>query len=222
MGLVIALPPSERTVVPQTANAAWVKARIGHLTASRMHDVMTVSKRDGKPLKKRDDYLIEVVGERMTDIAQNHYVSEDMEHGLEYEEAAKIAYGQVKNCDVDPAGFILHPSIEFFGASPDAFIGADGLAEFKCPRTSTHIRWLKDGVVPEKHKAQMIAQIACTGRKWVDFCSFDPRIKTPQKIFIRRFEPTAEELDLVETQARLFLAEVEELFMRVTTSPMAA
>jgi hypothetical protein len=187
-----------------------------------MVDVLAVSKKDGKPLQARSDYLMELVSERMIGGAVDHYVTAAMQWGLDQEINAKIAYGQVKNCDVDPAGFILHPSIEFFGASPDAFISTDGLCEFKCPTTAKHLRWILAGVVPEEHKPQMIAQIACTGREWVDFASFDPRVPAKQRLFVRRFVPTAEEIDLVETQATLFLQEVEALFQKVTTTDMAA
>ncbi len=221
MALVLAAPPFERSVVPQDSKA-WTAARVGHLTASRMKDVLAISKRDGKPLEVRDAYLMELVSERIIGGAVDHYVTAAMQWGLDHEIEAKCAYGQVKNCDVDPAGFILHPSIEFFGASPDAFIGSDGLCELKCPTTAKHLRWILAGVVPEEHKPQMIAQIACTGREWVDFVSFDPRVPARQRVFIRRFVPTAEELDLVETQATLVRQEVEALYQQVTTPEMAA
>lgn len=219
--LTLAAPPSERYMVPQES-AAWVKARIGCLTASRMADVLAVSKRDGKPLEARARYMMELVAERMTDSAVDHFVTADMQWGLDHEIEAKAAYGKVRNCDVDPAGFILHPSIEFLGASPDALIEADGLCEFKCPRTTTHIAWMLAGVVPEQHRPQMAVQLLCTGRQWCDFMSFDPRLPPRQRVFIRRYEPTAEELDFIETQAKLFLQEVEQLFQRVTTTEMAA
>lgn len=219
--LTLAAPPFERHMVPQ-ASAAWIKARIGCLTASRMADVLAVSKRDGKPLEARNKYLMELVAERMTDSAVDHFVTSDMQWGLDHEIEAKAAYGQVKNCDVDPAGFILHPSIEFLGASPDALIGVEGLCEFKCPRTTTHIAWMLAGVIPEQHKPQMAVQLLCTGRQWCDFMSFDPRLPPRQRVFIRRYEPTAEELDLIEIQAKLFLAEVEQLFQRVTMTEMVA
>jgi hypothetical protein len=221
MGLVVNLPPSQRHVVPQDSKA-WTAARVGHLTASRMKDVLAMSKTGGKPLKAREDYLMELVSERMVGGAMDHYVTAAMQWGLDHEIEAKAAYGQVKNCDVDPAGFILHPSIEFFGASPDAFIGSDGLCEVKCPTTTKHISWLLAGVVPEEHKPQMIAQIACTGREWVDFVSFDPRVPARQRVFIRRFVPTADEIELVEQEAAKFLEEVEAVFMKVTTTEMAA
>jgi putative phage-type endonuclease len=221
MGLVVSLPPGQRHVVPQDSKA-WTAARVGHLTASRMKDVLAVSKRDGKPLEARENYLDELVTERWVGFATDHYVTAAMQWGLDYEPKAKEAYGQVKNCDVDPAGFILHPSIEFFGASPDAFIGTEGLAEFKCPTTLKHMRWIMAGEIPAEHRPQMLAQLACTGRQWCDFVSFDPRAPAKQRVFIRRLIPLAEELDSIEEEARKFLAEVEFKFHKVSTMDMAA
>lgn len=212
--LTVSQPDAERVVI-SPESAAWTKARLGHLTASRMRDVLAISKRDGKPLKARSDYAIELVAERMTDAAVDHYVTSDMEWGLEWEAAAKAAYAEVTGRHVLPSGFMLHPTIEYCGATPDGFVGEDGLIEIKCPRTTTHISWILAGVVPEEHQAQMALQIAVSGRQWCDFVSFDPRVQPRQRVFLRRFEPSAEYLAEIEEAARAFLAEVENLFRRV-------
>ena len=63
-----------------------------------------------------------------------------------------------------------HPSIAMSGASPDGLVGSDGLVEFKCPNTATHINTLLGGTVPQKYVLQMLWQMECTGRQWCDFC----------------------------------------------------
>ena len=45
---------------------------------------------------------------------------------------------------------------------------------------------------------------------WVDFVSFDPRVRKPQ-LFIRRFEPDRAEVERIEAGAREFLAELEAM-----------
>ena len=215
--LTVSQPDAERVIISPDSGA-WTKARLGHLTASRMRDVLAVSKRDGKPLKARSDYAIELVAERMTDSAVGHYVSEDMMWGLEKEPDAKVAYYDVTGRHVLPSGFMLHPTLEFCGATPDGFVGEDGLIEIKCPRTTTHISWMLAGAVPEDHQAQMALQLAVTGRQWCDFVSFDPRVPPRQRVFLRRFEPSREYLDEIEEAARAFLAEVDALFDKVTTA----
>jgi hypothetical protein len=61
-----------------------------------------------------------------------------------------------------------------------------------------------------------LAEIACTGRKWALFASYDPRMPPAQQLFITRFEPTAEAIAEAEQQAKDFLAELEAMFKQIT------
>ena len=101
--------------------------------------------------------------------------------------------------------------IEWAGASPDGLIGADGAIEIKCPTSTTHLQWMLAGVVPEQHIYQMLWQMACSGRKWCDFVSFDPRMPEGLRLFIRRFEPAKAEIKAIETQAIEFLLTVNAM-----------
>jgi hypothetical protein len=202
-------------MIPQQSSA-WVRQRIGWLTASRMKDVLATLK-NGQPAEARRKYATELVAERMIDGALDHFVSPAMQHGIDCEPEAAAAYEETTGNLLENCGFFPHPSIEFFGATPDRLLGADGLVEIKCPTTTTYVNWRAAGVVPEEHKPQMLAQIACTRRRFVDFVAFDPRVKVrEQRIFIRRFEPTAEQIAAVEQAAVQFLAEVEAIFQQVT------
>ena len=114
---------------------------------------------------------------------------------------------------VELVGFIPHPEIQYFGASPDGFVGKDGLLEIKCPTTTTHIRRLKANVVPEEYRAQMLVQLLCTGRQWVDFVDYDPRLKGDYErlqFWSIRFEPTLEELNDAKEKCLEFLQCVDE------------
>lgn len=194
--------------------AAWFSARTGKLTASRMADAMAYTK-DGKPASARVKLLQELVAERLTDAIVPHYVTADMTWGIEQEPYAKAEYTLRTGREVLPCFFFDHFDIDNFGASPDGLV-EDGLLEAKCPRTATHIAWVADGGVPKEHKPQMLAQMACTGRRWCDFVSFDPRIQGPKRLFVVRFVPTPAELEKVEDEARKFLAEAEALFEMMT------
>ena len=71
------------------------------------------------------------------------------------------------------------------------------------------------GIVPEEYKPQMLVQLLCIGRKWVDFVSYDPRLSgawSPAKLFIARYEPTQDELNTALEQCETFLAEVKTRF----------
>lgn len=195
-------------------SAEWFNDRIGKLTASNMGAALSFLKNGGES-KERKDLKIAILAERMTDIIREVYVTPAMLHGQEQEPAAKLAYTALTGTHIMPAPFVPHPTIENFGASPDGFIAPDGLLEVKCPTSAKFIGWKLAGVVPEEHKPQMLAQLACTRRKWVEFVAFDPRMPEGKRLFICRYEPTLDEVAAVEKAAETFLAEVEEMFDRV-------
>ncbi len=201
-----------------TLNPEDIVARLGKLTGSRMRDAMDFRK-DGKPSQAREKLIMEIVAERMTNVLVPHYVTPAMQWGIDNEPLAKLAYMEKTGNKLHPCGFIDHPEIEFFGATPDGLVDA-GLIEIKCPTTTTFLGWIKAGIVPPEHTPQMRAQMLCTGAKWVDFCAFDQRMPEGKRLFIRRYTPTVEELAKVEAAAIQFLAEVEQLFEDVTTAEM--
>lgn len=180
----------------------WFKDRLGHVTASRVSDAIA-----GKDTATRRNYLVQLVAERLTGQQQESYTNAAMQWGTETEPLARVAY-QSEHDWVEEVGFIKHPIIEWFGASPDGLTG-DGLIEIKCPNTTTHLDWRLDGVVPKKHQPQMLAQLACTGRKWVDFVSFDPRLPEKLQLFVVRFEPNRKEIEALEKKVEMFLSDVK-------------
>jgi exodeoxyribonuclease (lambda-induced) len=192
--------------------AAWLRARAGKLTASRMRDAMAF-KKNGEPTEARSKLLRELLAERVTGDSVRHYVTDAMAWGLEREEEAKAAYEAHTGLLVRDAGFYDHPRIDNLGATPDGLVNSDGLVETKCPTTATFLEWTLTGAVPEEHKPQMIVQIACTGRRWCDFVAFDPRVRDRRRqLFVRRFEPSAEEIAAVEAAAVQFLRELDAMF----------
>jgi hypothetical protein len=85
--------------------AAWLSARAGKLTASRMADAMDFRK-DGKPSAARTKYMHELLAERLTGLSAPHFVSPAMEHGLEYEdEAVDVFVGRYPQYDVRVSRF---------------------------------------------------------------------------------------------------------------------
>lgn len=201
--------------------AAWLAARAGKLTASRMKDAMDF-KRDGTPSVKRSDYMRELLAERLTTYTTRHFVTAAMDWGTLTEPEAKLAYARITGAKLIPAEFIEHPTIENFGATPDALIGSDGLLEVKCPTTGTFIDWMLAGVVPDEHKPQMLAQLACTGRKWCDFFAFDPRVKDEKRRYLlRRFEPAKTDIISIEILATRFCDELDALFDAFVTAGAA-
>jgi putative phage-type endonuclease len=194
---------------PEQRTPDWIAARRGLCTGSRVKELFGTK-------AARTTYMHQLVAERMTDVAAEFFVNDAMKHGTEQEPFAREEYEAKTGEIVSEVGFVLHPTIEFFGASPDGLIGDDGLIEIKCPTTVKYVSWVIDNEIPKEHKPQMIAQLVCTGRKWCDFVAYDPRIKVGPKIWIKRFTPTEKEREEVEEVVSQFLQEVDDLFTKVT------
>jgi hypothetical protein len=117
---------------------------------------------------------------------------------------------------VEETGFVLHPTISMAGASPDGLIGDDGLVEIKCPNTATHIDTLLSDGAPSKYVTQMQWQMACTGRKWCDFVSFDPRMPEEMQMFVLRVERNDDFITELEREVEKFLVELEYKITQLT------
>jgi predicted phage-related endonuclease len=202
---------------------AWLNQRVGKLTASRMADAMDVTKA-GKHGAKRIALLKTILAERLTGDAAPNFVSERMLRGLELEPAGKAEFELRTGQMLTDCGFYDHPEIDLFGCTPDSLIGSDGVFEMKAPDTSTHVDYMLAGqVVPERYRPQVLAQLACTGRKTVWFASYDPRIKSYAKqMHIVCWTPEQSEIEAVEQAARDFLAEVDALWEAIHTTQKEA
>lgn len=185
----------------------WHAARLGRVTASRVADVVARTQKGWGA--SRANYMAQLVAERLTGVAADSYQSEAMRFGTEMEPEARIAYEFRTDAEVEEAGFIEHPTIPMSGASPDGLVGADGLVEFKCPNTATHIETLLGASIPDKYLVQMQWQMACTGRHWCDFASFDPRMPEATRLYVRRIERDTDRITELEGHVADFLKEVD-------------
>ena len=105
-------------------------------------------------------------------------------------------------------GFAIHPKLEWFGASPDGLVGDEGLIEIKCPKSTTHLETIASGEIPEEYLPQMMAEMACAERQWVDFVSFDPRMPKSLQLWVKRFNRDEKCIGLLEQEVEKFLQEV--------------
>lgn len=191
-------------------SAEWFSDRCGKATASRFKDVMA-KLRNGAPAKSRDDYMWELVIERITGTPADHYTNAAMLWGMENEMGARMAYEAHSGAMVESAGLVLHPTIPNCGGSPDGLIGDDGGLEIKCPFNSAiHLQTVLDGM-PEDHVYQVQGNMAVTGRAWWDFVSFDPRLPDGLSLYVQRIERNEETCKFIEAEVTAFLAEVDAL-----------
>ena len=187
----------------------WFLARKGKVTASRISDVMAKG-RGGAESLTRQKYIDQLVTERLTKVVAEGFTNEAIQRGVDLESTARAAYCFAKDCHVDEVGFVEHPSISNSGASPDGLIGENGLWEAKCPNSLTHIEYILKGEVPAKYIPQMAWQMACTGRWWVDFVSYDDRLEDESKhLFVVRYHRDDEYIAELEEAVKKFLDEVE-------------
>ncbi len=185
----------------------WLALRCGKVTASRVADIVRKTKSGVSASRAR--YLGELVSERLTGVPAESFKSADMEWGNATEAQARDSYAFIRNVSITPVPFVDHPTIAMAGASPDHLVEDDGLIEVKCPATHTHISTLLGEEVAPDYVKQMLWQMACTGRKWCDFISFDPRLPAEMQMFVRRFERDDVAIASLEAEVRIFQADID-------------
>ncbi len=185
----------------------WMAERCGKVTASRVADVVARTKSGWGA--SRANYAAELIAERLTGVKAEGYTNAAMQHGIDTEPQARFAYEFYADVSVVQVGLVQHPTIAMSGASPDGLIDDDGLVEIKCPNTATHIETLLGGTVPAKYVTQMQWQMACTGRQWCDFVSFDPRLPESMRMFVQRVGRDDAVIALLESEVQAFLEDID-------------
>lgn len=185
----------------------WFEARLGKVTASRIIDV--IGKTKSGYSASRANYMAQLIVERITGKVEESYSNAAMAWGTEHEPMARAEYEIQRGVMVNEVGFVPHPRIQNAGASPDGYVSQKGLIEIKSPNTSTHIETLLTRKIPEKYLCQMYWQMACTGREWCDFVSYDPRMPNHLKLCVIHVPFNADRIAELESEIIIFLNEVD-------------
>jgi len=165
----------------------WHAARCGRINASRVKDVLAVSKRDCKPLQAREDYATELVLELLTGQSRQTPTTFAMQWGIDNEHLARSEYESQRCVLVEDGGFVVHPELDYIAASPDGLTDACGI-EIKCPFNSgIHLATIEHGMFIE-HYAQLQIGMACTGLQSWDFISFDPRMPPGLRLYVQTIQ----------------------------------
>jgi len=192
----------------------WFAARLGKVTASRVADVIAKTKSGYSA--SRDNYMAQLICERLTGQQGESFSNAAMTWGTETEPLARSAFEAYADVMVEEVGFVSHPTIEQAGASPDGLVGLFGMLEIKCPNTATHIDTLLSQTVPTKYITQMQWQMRCCERQWCEFVSFDPRLPQDLQLFVKRVEFDAEYVAMLEKEVIQFLAELDDKVNKLT------
>jgi len=198
----------------------WFEQRLGKVTASRLSDV--IAKIKTGEAASRAAYRAELVAERLTGKTAEAFTNAAMKWGTDCEPLARAAYEAEFGVIVVETGMVNHPRIAMSGASPDGLVLADGLLEIKCPDTKTHIDTILSNEAPSKYVPQMQWQLACTGRAWCDFASFDPRMPQEMQLFVRRVLRDDDLIRTYEDEVVQFLSEVESTIEKLKSWKKAA
>ena len=195
-------------------SSAWFEARLGKVTASRVADVIAKTKSGYSA--SRDNYMAQLICERLTGQQGESFTNAAMTWGTETEPLARSAFEAYADVMVEEVGFVPHPTIEMSGASPDGLVGLFGMLEIKCPNTATHIDTLLSQTVPGKYITQMQWQMRCCERQWCEFVSFDPRLPQDLQLFVKRVEFDPEYVAMLEKEVIQFLAELDDKVNKLT------
>lgn len=186
----------------------WKQARAGRATGSRASDILATIK-SGEAASRRD-YRMQLIAERLTGAPQDSgFTNAEMLWGNEQEPFARIAAESAKGYMVRETGF-LSLDDHFAGCSLDGDVNNfEGIIEIKCPKTATHLSYLRYGQVPDKYLPQIKHNLLVSGAQWCDFVSFDPRLPEHLQLFIGRVHAKDLALSVYEKELFKFLHEVE-------------
>lgn len=198
----------------------WYQLRCGRLTGSVAGDMLANIK-SGEAAARRD-LRMQLIVERLTGRPQddgNGFVNDVMRRGIELEPAAMAFYEALTGNVAERTGFIAHDSL-LAGCSLDGHMGDfEGLLSIKCPKSATHLGYIRGGILPNAYRPQALHELWITGAHYYDFLSFDDRFPEALQTFYVRVQRAdlIDQLADYEKKARAFLDEVERELEAVRT-----
>lgn len=187
-----------------------------YITGSQFADMMRGG-RGGKEWGKTSLGLAkEIAAQRIgwMEYEDDNYTNEYIEWGNEQEQSAINEYQRKQFTDVhSQQEFQQHPDYEFVGCHPDGLVGESGAIEVKCPKTSNHIDNLLSGAQIPKYTYQMEGTLWVTGREWIDFVSYDPRLKV--SLFVKRLERDEDVISEMEERYHKFEQKVQSFIKKL-------
>lgn len=155
----------------------WFQARKGRVTGSKVGAILGIS-----PWQSAEDVLRAMVREHHG--AEREFTGNAAtQWGTANEPGAAIDYELETGRQVKAAFFETRGDI--FGASPDGYIGDDGLIEIKCPYAMRDIDSadaFKSLEEQPYYYAQIQFQLYCTRRLWCDFYQWSPKAQSLERV----------------------------------------
>jgi hypothetical protein len=164
----------------------WLKARLGVITASQVHDLLPDARSKAFKYKEaRQSYMYQLIGEVCTGYSEE-LNARALQWGKDNEDAAIAAYEFATGQEVEKIGLVYKDSSKRCGASADFKIkGKNHGGENKCPITpKVHIDFVLGGNIKPEYVSQVQFGLWVTGwDKW-DFTSYHTRMKSKMVHFV--------------------------------------
>lgn len=181
--------------------------RVGCITASSSACLLVKGKVDGFGAGAHT-YAKRLAAERIG-VVFDDYVSPAMQKGHDEEPIAIQVYENSRELKTEYAGFVLYPSLNYIGCTPDALVGEDGLLEVKCPGVNNHMKYILDGMIKD-HNHQVQHQMMVTGRLWTDLMTFNRDVPDNVKAKVYRVERDEEYIDRLLSRCMEFEPLIEK------------
>jgi hypothetical protein len=188
----------------------WFAARAGRLTGSRADVILMKGKGGGESVTRRD-YRLQLALERLTGMsADAGFQSADMARGESLEPWALAAYEAATGVMVMRTGFIRSDD-SMVGCSLDGHFGElEGILEIKCPKSATHLGYLRDPpTLVKAYEAQLRHNLWITGATYADIVSFDDRLPAHLQLVKVRVATGQMDIGGYAAAAAQFLSEVD-------------
>jgi putative phage-type endonuclease len=199
--------PRFSVVDVEQKSEAWYAARIGRLTGSVAVDITRTIK-SGEAASRRN-LRVRLALERITGRSQeSEFMSQAMEHGEEFEPKALAMYEANSGEILERIGFLSCEGL-MAGCSLDAFVaGRQGIVEVKCPKSATHLEYLRTRKIPNDYYWQCVHNLWVSGARWCDFISYDESFPEELQYLCVRLERDEKVIAEYAELASRFLAEV--------------
>lgn len=177
----------------------WKIEKLGHFSGSKASDLLMAQSTAGwKTL------INQILYEKLTGEVIETYQNQDMKNGTENEPLAREAYELLTFHKVHQIGFM--ELNEWIGASLDGVIGDKGGVEIKCPKWNTQLDYLLSKKVPRDYYSQIQFQLYVSGREWIDFFSWHPKLPP----FMQRVTRDEETIKKIEDALITAIKEVQQ------------
>lgn len=210
---------ASRIQMVEQGSLEWFMCRVGRVTASEVINALAIAKvgkNKGGDTEGRRTYKASIIAEILTgEPDMEGYATSSMNRGTNEEPRARAAYEIANDVDVDIVGFVIHPTIERAGSSPDGLVSHDGMLEIKNPKTKNHISYMLSGELPDEYEPQVMFSLACTERDWCDFLSFDARMPQGLRAFCKRIYRNEQRIAEINAGVLQFFEEVDEVIYQL-------